>query len=117
MVTLNKPELMNAIDQGVAADVLDICRRIEEDGPDLSGNLDRTVGGSARAPTCLAGRALRSTARTLSTASAPLRGSRSRSPGDARIGSQAARFVTVFQERNRLIDEACNIRRSSSPPG
>src|SRR5439155_1320681 len=30
-ITLNKPERMNAIDQGDAADILDICKRIQDD--------------------------------------------------------------------------------------
>ena len=30
-ITLNKPERMNAIDQGDAADILDICKRIQGD--------------------------------------------------------------------------------------
>lgn len=126
-VTLNKPERLNAIDQGDADDLLDICRRIQDDDdvwvaiwtgagrgfcsgadvgrgpvPDLSGAglnqlMDETSWISRQ------GNALYDIDKPMIAAVNGIAAGAGFALAlccDVRIGSDQARFTTVFQERN-----------------
>ena len=126
-VTLNKPEKLNAIDQTDAADILDICRRIQDDdaiwvaiwtgagrafcsGAEVSGGPRPSLEGAdlnrlldegswiARQGNALYGIDKPMLAAVNGVAAGA--GFALALACDMRLGSDAARFVTVFQERN-----------------
>lgn len=126
-ITLNKPERMNAIDQGDAADILDICRRIQEDddiwiaiwtgtgkgfcsGADVTGGPRPTLEGADLNRLLDEGSWISRQGAALYSVDKPMiaavngvaagAGFSLALACDVRIGSEAARFVTVFQERN-----------------
>ena len=126
LVTLNKPERLNAIDQDDAKDILDICRRIQEDddvwvaiwtgaGRGFCSGAD--VGrGPAQGPEpglnelldegswiARQGAALWAIDKPMIAAVNGVAAGGGFAIAlccDVRIGSSDARFVTVFQERN-----------------
>jgi 2-(1,2-epoxy-1,2-dihydrophenyl)acetyl-CoA isomerase len=127
MVVLNKPERMNAIDQGDAADILDICRRIQEDdaiwvaiwtgtgrgfcsGAEVTGAPRPTLEGAELNRLLDEGSWVSRQGNALYGIDKPMiaavngvaagAGFSLALTCDVRIGSEAARFVTVFQERN-----------------
>jgi enoyl-CoA hydratase/carnithine racemase len=125
-VTLNKPERLNAIGQDDAGDIIEICRRIQEDddiwvaiwtgagrgfcsGADVSG--PRPAETDASLNRLLdEGSWISRQADALWAIDKPLIAAINGVAAgagfslalccDVRIGSEAARFVTVFQERN-----------------
>lgn len=125
-VTLNKPERLNAIGQDDARDILEICRRIQEDddiwvaiwtgagrgfcsGADVSG--PRPVETDASLNQLLdEGSWISRQDGALWAIDKPMIAAVNGVAAgagfalalccDVRIGSEAARFVTVFQERN-----------------
>ncbi|MDP9238714.1 MAG: enoyl-CoA hydratase/isomerase family protein [Chloroflexota bacterium] len=126
-ITLNKPERMNAIDQGDAADILDICKRIQDDdeiwiaiwigagrgfcsGADVTGGPRPTLEGASLDRLLDEGSWISRQGNALYGIDKPMiaavngvaagAGFSLALASDVRIGSEAARFVTVFQERN-----------------
>jgi len=127
-ITLNKPERMNAIDQGDAADILDICDRIQRDddiwvavwtgagrgfcsGADVGAGPRPTLEGADLNRLLDEGSWISRQGNALYNIDKPVvaavngvaagAGFSLALACDVRIGSYAARFVTVFQERNR----------------
>lgn len=126
LVTLNKPERLNAIDQDDAKDILDICGRIQADddvwvviwtgaGRGFCSGADVGRGaGPAKEPTLnelldegtwisRQGEALFAIDKPMIAAVngvAAGGGFAIALACDVRVGSSEARFVTVFQERN-----------------
>lgn len=126
-ITLNKPERMNAIDQRDAADTLDICKQIQDDddiwiaiwtgagkgfcsGADVTGGPRPTLEGADLNRLLDEGSWISRQGNALYGIDKPMiaavngvaagAGFSLALACDVRIGSEAARFVTVFQERN-----------------
>jgi 2-(1,2-epoxy-1,2-dihydrophenyl)acetyl-CoA isomerase len=126
-ITLNKPERLNAIDQGDAADILDICERIQQDddiwvaiwtgagrgfcsGADVGAGPRPTLEGADLNRLLDEGSWISRQGNALYGIDKPMiaavngvaagAGFSLALACDVRIGSEAARFVTVFQERN-----------------
>ncbi len=126
-ITLNKPEKLNAIDQRDAADILDICRRIQDDdeiwvaiwtgagrafcsGADVTGGPRPTLEGADLNRLLDEGSWISRQGNALYNIDKPMiaavngvaagAGFALALACDLRVGSEGARFVTVFQERN-----------------
>jgi len=126
-ITLNKPEKLNAIDQGDAADILDICRRIQDDdaiwvaiwtgagrgfcsGAQVTAGPRPTLDGAELNRLLDEGSWIARQGNALYSIDKPMiaavngvaagAGFALALACDLRVGSEAARFITVFQERN-----------------